>query len=107
MGALEWKGIKILVNIEVVNRKACISVVPSASSLLIKALATRSPDCCKQQTKKNEGSISLTDIYCIASVMKKNSFASSLGSSLRELLGTARSIGLDVVSDAAPPPEDH
>lgn len=35
---MEWKGLKVMVRLTVVNRVATVEVVPSASSLLIKEL---------------------------------------------------------------------
>lgn len=34
----EWKGLRVTVQLTVQNRQAAVSVVPSASSLVIKAL---------------------------------------------------------------------
>ncbi len=34
----DWKGLKITVRLTILNRQATISVVPSAASMIIKAL---------------------------------------------------------------------
>ena len=35
---MDWKGLRVTVRLRILNRKATVEVVPSASSLLIKCL---------------------------------------------------------------------
>merc|ERR1711937_597097 len=51
----EWKGLKITVKLTVKNRVAAVSVVPSASSLLIKALKEPPRDRKKVKNVKHSG----------------------------------------------------
>lgn len=53
-GTQDWKGLKITVQLTIQNRQAAVSVVPSASSLVIKALKEPPRDRKKQ---KNSNSI--------------------------------------------------
>lgn len=56
-GTADWKGLKITVQLKIQNRQATISVVPSAASLIIKALKEPPRDRKKQ---KNSKSIKIT-----------------------------------------------
>jgi len=51
-GTADWKGLKITVQLKIQNRQAAISVVPSAASLLIKALKEPPRDRKKQKNSK-------------------------------------------------------
>jgi hypothetical protein len=57
-GTQDWKGLKITVQLTIQNRQAAVSVVPSASSLVIKALKEPPRDRKKQ---KNSNSTSKFD----------------------------------------------
>lgn len=48
-GTQDWKGLKITVQLTIQNRQAAVSVVPSASSLVIKALKEPPRDRKKQK----------------------------------------------------------
>lgn len=48
----DWKGLKITVQLKIQNRQATISVVPSAASLVIKALKEPPRDRKKQKNSK-------------------------------------------------------
>jgi large subunit ribosomal protein L12e len=52
-GTQDWKGLKITVQLTIQNRQAAVSVVPSASSLVIKALKEPPRDR-KKQKNSNE-----------------------------------------------------
>lgn len=51
-GTQDWKGLKITVQLTIQNRQAAVSVVPSASSLVIKALKEPPRDRKKQKNSK-------------------------------------------------------
>lgn len=52
-GTADWKGLKITVQLKIQNRQAAISVVPSAASLIIKALKEPPRDRKKQKNSKS------------------------------------------------------
>ena len=102
------------------NRQAQVSVVPSASSLVIKALKgtpcyfsalcscsvdltlVEPPrDRKKEKNIKHSGNIALDEIYEIARTMKYKSLAKDLAGGVKEILGTAQSVGCTV--DGRPP----
>lgn len=92
----EWKGLKVTVKLTIQNRQAQVSVVPSASSLLIKALKEAPRDRKKVKNIVHDGNITWDDILSAARIMKDRSMAKDLGGVCRELLGTAHSIGCTV-----------
>ena len=52
-GTADWKGLKITVQLKIQNRQATISVVPSAASLIIKALKEPPRDRKKQKNSES------------------------------------------------------
>eukprot|EP01060_Flectonema_neradi_P038142 TRINITY_DN792_c0_g1_i1.p1 TRINITY_DN792_c0_g1~~TRINITY_DN792_c0_g1_i1.p1 ORF type:complete len:166 (+),score=49.14 TRINITY_DN792_c0_g1_i1:123-620(+) len=92
----DWKGLKITVKLTVKNRQATVSVVPSASSLLVKALKEPPRDRKKVKNIKHDGNISIDEIIRIARVMWPSSMAKTLALCCKEILGTANSIGCTV-----------
>ena len=92
----DWKGLKITVCLTIQNRQAAISVVPSAASLLIKALKESPRDRKKQKNIKHNGNITLDDVMSIARTMRPRSMARSMEGTCKEILGTAQSVGCTV-----------
>ncbi|XP_063626526.1 large ribosomal subunit protein uL11 [Cydia splendana] len=92
----DWKGLKITVQLTVQNRQAQISVVPSAAALIIRALKEPPRDRKKQKNIKHSGNISLEDVISIAKTMRPRSMARELSGSVKEILGTAQSVGCTV-----------
>ena len=92
----EWKGLRVTVKLTIQNRQATIEVVPSASSLVIKALKEPPRDRKKVKNIKHTGNISLNDVYEIARVMRPRSLAREFSGTVREILGTCRSVGCTV-----------
>jgi large subunit ribosomal protein L12e len=78
------------------NRQAAVSVVPSASSLVIKALKEPPRDRKKEKNIKHSKSIPLDDIIEIARQMKFKSMSKDLKGVIKEILGTAFSVGCQV-----------
>lgn len=78
------------------NRQAAVSVVPSASSLVIKALKEPPRDRKKEKNIKHTKSIPLDEIINIARTMRFKSLAKDLAGTVREVLGTAYSVGCQV-----------
>ncbi|XP_065051079.1 large ribosomal subunit protein uL11-like [Rhopilema esculentum] len=91
-----WKGLKITVQLTIQNRQATISVVPSAASLIIKALKEPPRDRKKVKHVKHDGNISMDDLYSIAREMRQRSIARKFSGTVKEVLGTAQSVGCTV-----------
>ena len=73
-----------------------MSVVPTASSLIIKALKEPPRDRKKEKNIKHSKSVPLDDIIEIARTMRFKSFSKSLQGTVKEILGTAFSVGCQV-----------
>jgi len=58
----DWKGLRVTVKLTIQNRQAAVSVVPSASSLVIKALKEPPRDRKKEKNIKHTKSIPLDEI---------------------------------------------
>lgn len=97
----DFKGIKVTVQLKIQNRQAEISVVPSASSLIISALKEPPRDRKKEKDIKHSGNLTLDQIFEIAKTMSEKSFGKTLASVSKEILGTCQSIGCTV--DGKPP----
>lgn len=118
-GTKDWKGLRVTVQLTIQNRQAQVSVVPSASSLVIKALKEPPRDRKKDKnsmyrtlhywfsrniilikidphTVKHTGNISLDDVIEIARTMRFKSYARELKGTVKEILGTANSVGCTV-----------
>lgn len=89
------------VKLVVQNRQAAVSVVPSASSLVIRALKEPPRDRKKEKNIKHGGNIPFDEIVEIARIMRPRSFAKDLAGVVKEILGTAQSVGCRV--DRRPP----
>jgi len=99
------KGLKITVKLTIQNRQAQVSVVPSASSMIIKALKEPPRDRKKVKNVKHNGNITMDDIISIARVMRPRSGASDLTGTVREIGGP---VGLsDVIEDKKITPRDE
>uniref|UniRef100_A0AAF6YQW5 Large ribosomal subunit protein uL11 n=1 Tax=Bos taurus TaxID=9913 RepID=A0AAF6YQW5_BOVIN len=79
----DWKGLRI-------------TVVPSASALIIKALKEPPRDRKKQKNIKHSGNITFDEIVNIARQMRHRSLARELSGTIKEILGTAQSVGCNV-----------
>merc|ERR1712142_1301611 len=80
----DWKGLRITVQLKIQNRQATVSVVPSASSLIIKALKEPPRDRKKVKNIKHSGNITLDDIIDIARQMRERSMPRELDALLME-----------------------
>jgi len=96
-----WKGLRVTVQLTIQNRQAQVAVVPSASSLVIRALKEPPRDRKKEKNIKHGGNIPLEEIYEIARTMRFKSLAKDLAGGVKEILGTAQSVGCTV--DSRPP----
>jgi len=95
----DWKGLKITVQLTIQNRQAKISVVPSAASLIIKALKEPPRDRKKVKHVKHDGNITIDNIYDIAREMRSRSIARTFAGTVKEMLGTAQSVGCTIDGD--------
>ncbi|KAK9844217.1 hypothetical protein WJX81_008386 [Elliptochloris bilobata] len=94
--AKEWKGLRVTCKLTVQNRIAKVSVVPSAAALVIKALKEPTRDRKKEKNIKHSGNLDLDDIIEIARIMRDRSCARKLAGTVKEMLGTAVSVGCTV-----------
>lgn len=90
------KGLRVTVQLTIKNRQAVASVVPSASSLVIRALKEPPRDRKKEKNIKHTKSIPMDEIIEIARKMKHKSLAKELKGTVLEILGTAFSTGCQV-----------
>jgi len=94
---VEWqKGLRVTVRLTIQNRQAAVSVVPSASSLVIKALKEPPRDRKKEKNIKHSKSITLDEVIEIARTMRFKSLSKELKGGVKEILGTAFSVGCQV-----------
>lgn len=94
--AVIQKGLRVTVKLTIQNRQAAVSVVPTASSLIIRALKEPPRDRKKEKNIKHNKSVSLDEIIDIARTMKYKSFSKDLKGCVKEILGTAFSVGCQV-----------
>ncbi|KAK4448191.1 60S ribosomal protein L12 [Podospora aff. communis PSN243] len=92
----DWKGLRVTVKLTIQNRQAAVSVVPTASSLIIRALKEPPRDRKKEKNIKHNKSVSLDEIIAIAREMRFKSFSKELKGTVLEILGTAFSVGCQV-----------
>ncbi|KZO91209.1 hypothetical protein CALVIDRAFT_568470 [Calocera viscosa TUFC12733] len=92
----DWKGLRVTVQLTIQNRQAAVSVVPSASSLVIRALKEPPRDRKKEKNIKHSGNIALDEMFDIARIMRSKSLAKNLSGTLKEMLGTAQSVGCTI-----------
>ncbi|KAI4099220.1 MAG: hypothetical protein L6R37_006057 [Teloschistes peruensis] len=92
----DWKGLRVTVKLTIQNRQAAVSVVPSASSLVIRALKEPPRDRKKEKNIKHSKSIPLDEIISIARTMQFKSMSKDLTGTVKEVLGTAFSVGCQV-----------
>lgn len=71
-------------------------MVPSASSLVIKALKEPPRDRKKEKNIKHSKSIPLDEVISIARTMRFKSLSKDLAGTVKEVLGTAFSVGCQV-----------
>ncbi|BGP50120.1 Protein phosphatase methylesterase 1 [Rhodotorula kratochvilovae] len=99
----DWKGLRVTVQLTIQNRQAAVSVVPSASSLVIRALKEPPRDRKKEKNIKHTGNIELDAVIDVARTMRdaKKTLSASLANGVKEILGTCQSVGCTV--DGRPP----
>ncbi|KAL2919511.1 60S ribosomal protein L12 [Polyrhizophydium stewartii] len=95
-----YKGLKVTVRLAIQNRQATVEVLPSASTLLIQALKEPPRDKKKEKNIKHNGNLTLNQVYEIARKVQHKSYAKEFSGNVREILGTAFSIGCTVDGQA-------
>merc|ERR1712032_478697 len=80
----------------VVNRQATVSMIPSSSSLVMKALNEPYRDRKKVKNVKHDGNLTLDQVIEIAKEMRERSCVRKLAGTVKEILGTCNSIGCTV-----------
>merc|ERR1712106_44720 len=91
-----WKGLKITVQLTIQNRVAQVEVVPTAAAMLIRALKEPPRDRKKVKHVKHNGDIPFAEVISIARTMRPRSLAATLSGTVKEILGTAMSVGCTV-----------
>merc|ERR1712060_767342 len=87
---------RITVKLTIQNRQAKVSIEPNASSLLIKELKEPFRDRKKTKNIKHSGNISKERLFHVAREMRSKSQAKEFRGTVKEILGTAFSIGCSV-----------
>lgn len=87
--------------LSVQNRQASVEVTPSAASMVIKALKEPPRDRKKQKDVPHDGNLSLDAVVDIAKQCRARSLAKHMSGTVKEVLGTAQSVGCTV--DGQPP----
>ena len=97
-GTQAWKGIRVPILVSVQNRVVSVQVLPSASSLVLKALGEPPRDRKKDKNVKHNGNITFAKVVEIAKELEKagKSMAKSLNGTASQVLGTAKSVGCTV-----------
>ena len=93
---MSFKGLRVTVKLVVQNRNAQIEVVPSAAALIIKGLNEPERDRKKVKNIKHSGNVTLEQIYEVARTMRLRSMAKAFVGTVKEILGTAVSVGCTV-----------
>lgn len=87
--------------LSVQNRQASVEVTPSAASMVIRALKEPPRDRKKQKDVPHDGNLSLDSVVEIAKQCRSRSLAKHMSGTVKEVLGTAQSVGCTV--DGEPP----
>ena len=92
----DWKGIKVEVEIKVQNKQCEVRVMDTAGPLILKALKEPARDRKKTKNVLHNGKINMDQVIEIAKKMRPKSFAAEFSGTVKEVLGTAVSIGCTV-----------
>mmetsp|Transcript_20789 Transcript_20789/g.29783 ORF Transcript_20789/g.29783 Transcript_20789/m.29783 type:complete len:165 (-) Transcript_20789:39-533(-) len=92
----DWKGLNVTVKLTVVNRQATVSMIPSSSSLIMKALNEPYRDRKKVKNIVHNGNLTLDQVIDVARQMHERSMSKKLAGTVKQILGTCNSIGCTV-----------
>ena len=98
----DWRGLKVKVYVTLQNKQANITVIPTTSSMIIKAL-NNPPRSQQKGHVMHEGTISLKEVINIARAKRHSSKAAHLSGTVKEVLGTIQSLGPSVLVDGMTP----
>merc|ERR1711934_90994 len=93
---LSYKGLRVTVQLNIQNRQAQVSVLPSAAALIIKALNEPARDRKKEKDIKHDGDITWDALVDVAKRMRHRSMAKEFSGTIMEMLGTAVSVGCTI-----------
>ncbi|RKP03662.1 hypothetical protein CXG81DRAFT_9292 [Caulochytrium protostelioides] len=96
----DYKGLKVTVRLVIQNRQAKVEILPSASSLVIKALKEPPRDRKKEKNIKHSGNLALNDVIEIARKLAFKSLSKELSGGVKEVLGTCLSVGCTVEGES-------
>ena len=85
-----------MVELKCQNRAATITVQPSSSALLIKELGNYERDRKKVKNVNHKGNLTFEQIKKIAKVIEEKSMAKSFAGTVKQVLGTCKSLGCTV-----------
>ena len=94
---VNWEGIRVMCKLKVQNRQATVEVVPSAAVLLIKSLNEPLRDRKKVKGVKHDGNITMKNVILISKLLRNRSLSINLEGTIKEILGTAKSIGCKII----------
>jgi len=91
-----FKGLRVNIRLIVQNRIAQVEVLSTAATLLIKALPAPMRNHPHIHVVKHDGSISMDTVIDVARQVRSRSMAKEFKGTVREVLGTAVSIGCSI-----------
>ena len=94
----EYKGLRVTVRVDVLNRQPTVTVVPAASSLVLKELGDAKT---RPKDTPHTGSITLDQVYKVAREMRARSLSRTFTGTVMEMLGTVGSSGAKVDGKSA------
>jgi large subunit ribosomal protein L12e len=92
----DYKGLKIVVQLTIKDRKATVEVKPSTSTLIIKALKEPVRDRKKEKNILHNGSLKMTEVVEIARIIRPRSFSKTFAGTVKEVLGSCKAVGCRV-----------
>ena len=92
INTLKWEGLKVICKIVIINKEISVTVVPSASVLLIQSLNRPARNKKQEKNISEGGNISIDTIISIAKSLKKRAFLNNLRGCIKEVIGTALSL---------------
>ena len=92
----DWRGIKVEVEIKVQNKQCEVRVMDTAGPLILKALKEPPRDRKKTKNVVHNGKITMDQVIDIAKKMRVKSYAAEFAGTVKEVLGTAVSVGCTI-----------
>ena len=92
----DWKGIKVEVEIKVQNKQCEVRDMDTAGPLILKALKEPARDRKKTKNVLHNGKINMDQVIEIAKKMRPKSYSAEFSGTVKEVLGTAVSIGCTI-----------